>query len=68
MSHPRRMVGHMDTDAPRWSRAEEFYGRLGIPVPAPLTAEERADLDRRQDQADAELERILGLGPASAAA
>lgn len=54
-------------ESPRWSKAKEFYGALGIPVPEPLTAAERADLERRQDAADAEVERIYGLGQTRAA-
>lgn len=54
-------------EQPRWSRAEEFYGALGIPVPPPLTEAEAADLERRQDAADREVERIYGLGQTRAA-
>lgn len=52
---------------PHWSQAERFYAERGIPAPAPLTDEEYADLERRQDEADAAVERLYGLGPAAAA-
>ncbi len=52
---------------PAWTRAEQFYAGRGLPVPAPLTEAEAADLERRQDTADAEVETIYGLGHTRAA-
>jgi hypothetical protein len=40
------------TEQPRWSKAEEFYGRLGIPAPTPMTPEQAAEFERREDDVD----------------
>lgn len=62
--HP---TAHDDPRQPAWSRAEQFYAARGLPVPAPLTTDEAADLERRQDDADERLETIFGLGQTRAA-
>jgi len=53
--------------AERPNAAQRLAAALGRPAPRPLSAAERADLERRQDAADAELERIYGLGQTRAA-
>ncbi len=52
---------------PRWTRAEQFFAGRGRPVPPPLTEAEAADLNRKQDDADREVETIYGLGHTAAA-
>jgi hypothetical protein len=52
---------------PRWTRAADFYAGRGIDAPQPLTEAEAADLQRRQDAADREVEKIYRLGQTRAA-
>ncbi len=52
---------------PRWSYAADFYAGRGIEVPQPLTEAEAADLQRRQDAADREVEKTYRLGQTRAA-
>jgi hypothetical protein len=60
-------IAGMADAPPRWSRAEEFYGRRGLAVPPPLTDAERAKFERDMDRADAEALRIYGSGHTAAA-
>ncbi len=52
---------------PRWSHAAQFFAGRGLPVPPPLTEAQAADLNRKQDDADREVETIYGLGQTRAA-
>ncbi len=52
---------------PRWTRAADFYAGRGINIPQPLTDAEAADLNRRQDTADREVEKTYRLGQTRAA-
>jgi hypothetical protein len=54
---------HRDDQRP----SARLAAALGRPAPPPLTPEQRADFERRQDAADAEVERIYGLGQTHAA-
>lgn len=66
--YPHPMGPH--TPAPRtarWSWGDEFFRRLGIPEPAPLTAEHLADFERRNAEADAEAARLYADGQPAAA-
>lgn len=46
--------------------SERLASALGRPAPRKLTEIERADLERRQDEADAGAERLYGIRGAAA--
>lgn len=54
------------TGARAMSASERLAQALGRPLPPPMTAEQRADWEARQDAADDEATRIYGTGARAA--
>lgn len=65
---PAGTIAGMDEREKYWGPAvTRFLAAIGKPLPEPMTAEQEAAFERAQDEADAALERRLGLGHPAAA-
>lgn len=62
-----RRMSPQDTAGHPRTASERLAAALGRPAPRKLAAAERAGLERRQDAADADAERVYGIRGQSAA-